>query len=279
MAIMTFQKILRACEEGNREAWRDFLADYTPIAYQLLDFYLPLPPEARREFWREALKDFGDNDFERLRSFEHQAEREFLVDLRAFLFDRAASRIDPVQDAGTPPCPTVEKLGALLMGLPLLHQEIVFLTLAGYSHAALEKILRITPNVAQQGLERLKVDFAFVLDRQANKCLWPAGWIRITRAARAAKQPDCVPLRQLVRILDGQASWYDKTPVEEHRTTCFYCLEHWTALLEVVAWERQAEPCAPEEIEPLLASLPLPTHGEGHEPFFKRLFAQFGPKP
>jgi hypothetical protein len=61
----------------------------------------------------------------------------------------------------------------------------------------------------------------------------------------------------LIRILDGQASWYDKSPAEAHRTKCLHCLELWTSLLEVVAWDRMRQPWPAEKIEPLLAAIPL----------------------
>jgi hypothetical protein len=61
----------------------------------------------------------------------------------------------------------------------------------------------------------------------------------------------------LIRILDGQASWYDKDPVEAHRASCLHCLELWTSLQEAVLWERLAETPTPEKIPPLLAVAPI----------------------
>ena len=211
----------------------------------------------RLDCWRDALRALSANECATLRGFSHQSEREFLVGLRAFLQDWAATKLESSQDAADPPAPTVQTLGALLSGLPVLHQEIAFLTLAGYSQATLEKILRITPAVAGEGLGRLRASYAPVLERSEDRCLWPSAWIGICGAARAEEQKDCTPLRQLVRILDGQASWYDKTPAEEHRTKCLHCLELWTSLLEVVAWDRARQPWPAEKIEPLLAAIPV----------------------
>ena len=68
---------------------------------------------------------------------------------------------------------------------------------------------------------------------------------------------DCLPLRQMIRVLDGQASWYDKSPAELHRSQCLHCLELWTSMLEVVSWERTRQPWPAEKIAPLLAVIPL----------------------
>jgi hypothetical protein len=265
--LLTFHRILASCEGGDPEAWKAFLADYTPMVFQLFAVYLPGTLEWRLEFWREALGVLSANNYEGLRGFSHQSEREFLVDLRAFLLDRVSTKIDSSQDLTSPPAPNLVTLSQLLKGLPLLHQEIVFLTLAGYAQAKLERIMRISPSVAQDGLERLRANYPAALDRSENRCLWPAGWIALTRSTRASKQEDCAPLRQFVRTLDGQASWYDKNPVEEHRSSCLRCLELWTSLLEVVAWERDMEPWPPEKTEPLLSAVPVKAGGGAKKSF------------
>jgi hypothetical protein len=254
---MIFHNILPACEEGNPEAWKGFLTDYTPTALRLLGVYSPWSPEARLDCWRDALRALSANECATLRGFSHQSEREFLVGLRAFLQDWAALKLESSQDAADPPAPTDQTLGALLSGLPLLHQEIAFLTLAGYSQATIEKILRITPAVAEEGVARLRASYATVLERNDDRCPWPSAWIGIGTAARAHGQKDCPPLRQLIRILDGQASWYDKSPAETHRIKCLHCLELWTSLLEVVAWDRARQPWPAEKVETLLAAVPV----------------------
>ncbi len=254
--LLTFHKILPGCEEGNPEAWRAFLADYTPMALQFFGVYSPWAPDAQLDCWRDALRALSANGCATLKAFSHQSEREFLVGFRAFLQERAATRLDAAQDAADPPALTVETLGALLSGLPLVHREIAFLTLAGYTRATLEKILRLTPAVAGDGLTRLRASYARVLDRSEDRCLWPSAWISLCAAVRADEQKDCTPLRQLIRILDGQASWYDKTPAEEHRAKCLHCLELWTSLVEVVAWDRARQPWPADKVELLIMDIP-----------------------
>jgi len=227
------------------------------MALHLLGVYTPWAPDTHLDYWRDALHALGANECAPLRGFSHQSEREFLVGLRAFLQDWAASKLESSQDAVNPPAPTIETLGVLLAGLPLLHQEIAFLTLAGYSQGTLEKVLRTTPAAADEGLGRLSSSYAPVLERKADRCLWPSAWTGICQSARANGQQDCTPLRQLIRILDGQASWYDKNPAEEHRSKCLHCLELWTSLLEVVAWDRTRQRWPPEMTARLLAAIPL----------------------
>jgi hypothetical protein len=253
---MTFHKFLPGCQRGDRESWRAFISDYTPVALQLCRLYLPFTPQEREAFWRDVLLALWEHDYERLRGFSQHSEREFLVQLRAFIFDLALPRLDPKKDSTVAPPPTVETLAALLRGLPLLHQETAFLKLAGYNKTTLANMLRIPPASVEKGLESLRVGYAAVLDQLDDQCLWPASWLEITRLARSGRQESCAPLHQLVKILDGQISWYEKTPVEEHRSGCLACLEQWTALREIDFCLREAKPLPAEAIAPLLSSLP-----------------------
>ncbi len=255
--LIIFQRILPGCEEGSPEAWRAFLGNYTPMAVEFLGVYTPWDAEARLAVWRELLSEFCANDCAGLKGLPHQSEREFLVALRAFLQDRATPKLEARHDAAAPAAPNSESLTALLNGLPVVHQEVVFLTLAGYSQKTVEKILRTTPTVAGEGLGRLRASYAAMLERTDDRCLWPGAWMGICAAARTGAGKDCTPLRQFIRMLDGQASWYDKSPAEEHRAKCLHCLELWTSLLEVVAWDRTRQPWPDERIEPLLALVPV----------------------
>jgi hypothetical protein len=272
--LMTSQKILAGCEVGSREAWSAFIAEYTPIMFQLSTVYLPWPAERRNEFWRDSLISLCANNCERLRTFSHQAEREFLVDLRAFLLDQALLKLDASEDATAPPCPTDQVLLVLLKGLPLLHQEIVILRLAGHSNPAIEKMQKISPAIVEKGLERLKADYGLILGKSEDGCLWPAGWNGMMQAVRASKKEGCQPVRQLIRIYDGQTTWYDKDPVEQHRASCLPCMELWISLLEVMAWKREAKPWPREKSEMFLSGLPVQAERKPRKPLLARVFGK-----
>jgi hypothetical protein len=121
------------------------------MALQSLGVYSPWAVETHLDHWPDALRALSANACETLRGFSHQSEREFLVDLRTFLQNWIITKLESSQDAADPRAPTLQTLADLLTGLPLLHQEIAFLTLGGYSQVTLEKILRITPAVADEG--------------------------------------------------------------------------------------------------------------------------------
>jgi hypothetical protein len=269
--LITFHKTLAGCEAGNPEAWRAFLGDYTPVVYQLFDVYLPALRDGRAQLWEEMLLTLAANNFERLRSFDRQAEREFLADLRSFLLERGGTKLEPAEDISRTPRPAPDTVNALLKGLPLVHQEVLLLKLAGYSDGTLEKMLRITPAIAQRGLERLQADYSAALKKDRDACLWPAAWLKLLAHARSARSADCPPLRQFVRILDGQTSWYEKEPIEKHVGLCLHCLERWTALRELIYWRHGVERLPEAEVKALVSGLSLRGEPKKEKPFLKRV--------
>jgi hypothetical protein len=271
--LITFHRILAGCEEGRPEAWRHFLRDYSPTVLKLIGIYLPLPASKGGALWDDVLRRLAANHFEILRGLDHQAERAFLCELRGFIFGQASPPLDPAQDAADAPRPTAERVRALLNGLPLAHQEILFLKLAGYSERTLETILRITPSIAAKGLERLQGEYGALLEKDEDACLWPASWMALLAEIHSAATPDCASLHALVRILDGQVGWSDKDPVERHMTGCINCLERWTALREIAHWRRELRPLPPESVEALLGSIPV-RNERSREPLLRRVFAR-----
>ena len=257
---------------GNPESWRAFVGDYTPLVYQFVDVYLPPLREGRARLWEEMLLALAANNFARLRSFDHQAEREFLTDLRSLLLERGAKKLEPAEDFTRAPRPAPDTVDALLKGLPLIHQELLFLKLAGYSDGTLERMLRITPAIAQSALERVQADYSAILEKDRDACLWPAAWLELLARAWSASSADCPPLRQFVRILDGQTSWYEKEPVEKHVGLCLHCLERWTTLRELIYWRHGATPLPEAEVKALVSSLSLQAEPKKENSFLKRVF-------
>jgi len=274
-ALFTFHKVREQCEQGSAGAWRAFLDFYTPLGLHLLKMYLPDDGPAPDRVWEQTLTALAENDFQRFRATERQSEREFLADVRALLLDQAVRAAASSAPAGAPQLAPaapldLEVLGKLLEGLPLLHQEMLFFKLAGYTDASIERMLRMAPRVAQAAFARLEPDYAAALKLGGDRCPWPRPWLALLQAARAAKQEACPHVHQFLRIHDGQVSWYDKEPVEKHVSGCRHCLEAWTALREVGHWRQAAPGVAARQIEGYLGALPLPPAPK--KSFFQRMF-------
>jgi hypothetical protein len=270
---VTFHKTLAGCEEGSRGAWQGFVATYTPVMLRLLVVYAPAcDEECQGQVWQERLQLLCADNFQRLRTFDHQSEREFVVDLRAFLLEAVADQLDPAADNGNAPQPAPNTVKNLLKGLPLIHQLVLFLKLAGYSDGMLERILRISPTVTRSGLERLQGEYAANLKREHDGGLWPAAWINLLRHAWADGTDACPPLRQFVRVLDGQTGWNEKESLEKHTVECLRCLERWAALREVTHWLRDATPLPADRVDIFVSGLPVRADAGARASLLKRMF-------
>ncbi len=264
--MLTFHKIIAGCEEGQEESWLAFLADYTPLALQLTTVYMPGMADPLG-LWRESVIKLCDSGFQKLRVFSRQSEREFLLDLRDFLFECGSMSLDSIDT----PEVTLETVGELLRGLPFMHQEMLLLKLAGYSDSTLEQIFRVTPAVAAKSLERLTGSCA-ALGQPDTQVLRPIARLKLRRELKAARKESCTPVRQLVRIQDGQLGWYDKDPVEQHLAECLSCLECWAALRELSYWRRAAQPVPATDLETLLSAIPITRHARKPKSIMQRLW-------
>ncbi len=250
---LTFQTVIPGCEKGDAECWRFFLASYTPVVSRLLAVYVPeLSEEARASHWREALQALAAEDYKLLRGFDHQAEREFMVDLKGFVLELAAKRLgEPAGDARL----SSESVRSRLDGRPVTHQEIILLKLGGYSENNIEKVLVIPATLVANALA--PTAGAAPVDGPAVPAAGARPWLGLLREIHAARTPDCPDRRIFVRILDGQISWYDKTPAENHMAKCLYCLEFWASLREADSLRRGNVPLPESQIAGFLSALPL----------------------
>jgi len=255
--VFTFHLVREQCEQGSADAWRAFLDFYSPLFLHLLE----IDGFGDTPVWERTLDALVDDNYQRFRATSRQSEREFLIDVRALLVDQALAEARKSAGAeasggGGAPVLNLGRVAQLVEGLPLLHQEILWFKLRGYTDATIERILRMAPGVAHAALDRLMPDFAAARDLTSDRCPWPGDWLALLHQARANKKDDCPPLHQLMRIQDGQVSWYDKEPVEKRVASCLHCLESWTGLREVGYWRRAAPAVSPEQIEQLRRRIP-----------------------
>jgi hypothetical protein len=256
--LFTFHKIREQSEQGKAEAWRALLEFYAPAFFRLLEIQGEMSAREALPVVKKMLGDLTGNGFERLRGTSRQSEREFLGDLRAMLLEAATDYVSArnsetlAADAFEP-----DKIGKLLDGLPLLHKEMLFFRLAGYTENTVERVMRLSPRVAEKAFERLAGEYQAARLAERDQCPWPAAWLAFLKQARGLKTENCAPTHEMMRIHDGQVSWYEKEPVEKHVSGCLHCLETWTGLREIGYWRRAADPRSAAEINELLEVIPI----------------------
>jgi hypothetical protein len=256
--VFTFHKVREQTEQGKADAWRAFLDFYAPVFCRLLEVHAAIPSREALPVVKKMLAELTANGFERLRATSHQSEREFLGDLRALLLeaalDSAASKNSQTvaESAFTP-----EKISKLLEDIPLLHKEMLFFRLAGYTDNTIERLMRVSPRMAEKAFERLTGEYEAARQAERDRCPWPAAWLTFLKQARALKTEKCAPAHEIVRIQDGQVSWYDKEPVEKHVSACLNCMNVWTGLREVGVWRFSTDPLPASQIGELLEAVPV----------------------
>ena len=243
--------MLAGCEKGDAEAWQVFLSRFSPITYRLLHVYAPkLDESTQKAVWKEALQALTANDYQQMRDFDHQAEREFLMDLKWFVLGLAAGHTS--ESAGRANS-SAEEISTSLKGKSIAHLEIILLALAGYSPADIEKVYAVPAALVGAALAPP------TSENSAGEIisLKPEGWLQVLPEIRSQNTPECTPRRTFVRILDGQASWNDKNVAETHMVGCLHCLETWASLREIDYLRRDTPPLSPSDVEGYLELLPV----------------------
>ncbi len=270
--LFTFHKIREQSEQGTAEAWRALLEFYAPVFFRLLEIDGAMSAQEALPVVQRLLGDLMRNSFERLRATSRQSEREFLGDLRAMLLEAAADEVSPKNsDTSAAGAFEPDKIAKLLDGLPLLHKEMLFFRLAGYTENTVERVMRLSPRVAEKAFERLAGEYQAARQAGRDQCPWPAAWLAFLKQARGLKTENCTPTHQMVRIHDGQVSWYEKEPVEKHVSGCLHCLEAWTGLREVGYWRRAADPISASQVDQLFEVIPVEKTVTKKKSFLQRL--------
>jgi len=270
--LFTFHKIREQSEQGTAEAWRALLEFYAPAFFRLLEIEGAMSAQEALPVVKKMLGDLTGNGLERLHASSRQSEREFLGDLRAMLLEAAAEYVS-AKNPETLAAGAFEpdKIANLLDGLPLLHKEMLFFRLAGYTENTVERVMRLSPRVAEKAFERLAGEYQAARLTERDQCPWPAAWLAFLKQARGLKTENCTPTHEMVRIHDGQVSWYEKEPVEKHVSGCLHCLEAWTGLREVGYWRRAADPISASQIDQLFEVIPVEKTLTKKKSFLQRL--------
>ena len=270
--MLTFGNTIQGCREGDGEAWRTLVAQYTPIVTGTVKAYSADTGRVERA-WRSVLTTLADHDFAKLKELDAQSDREFFTVLRSSLLEELAHGLEDGSHPSSWNTPeALETLSRLMKEFPLAHQNIAFLGLTGHPEPVIEGIIRISPGIAKSSVDRLNAEFYADFRQSIAAVEWQAAWLSLISQIHAIQTPDCVPVRRLIRILDGQFGWSEKEPIERHLAVCLHCLEAWVGLQEITYWMRRGTSLAPDQVEKLVANLPVKTKSRQRTSFLKRAF-------
>lgn len=265
MAIRTVFTMVADCARGDRQGWLEFVRDFAGIARSLLSHYFPGLLPSLDEHVIAVLRRAGAEDGAWFAGLSFSNEREFMVAFRDLVFaygrenERLRSETAKSAQADQPGAPiplTLDQLRAVTRGLMLLEREMLWLFIKGYNA---ERVASIMMNAAASAEsvyraagERLQASFPGAAPENLVQSA-PA----LMEAAEQSKTDACTSLKTFNNLVNGQITWRERESAERHMNDCFYCIDRFTTFQEMVRLRKDTPPLPPEQVETILAQLPL----------------------
>lgn len=266
--IYTCYDMVRDCRDGRSEGWSFFVTQYVPVMRKLLAHYAPLR-KGDRDPLGEILRALRHPESGLFSSIEPGPERMFLAELRQWLVSR-------LENSDPQPAPDLEidlnTLTAALQTFTLVERQVVWLETMRYEAPGTGVMLRMDPHTVDKIRGRAAECLRKSLDNWRRSLLGENGG-RLRRAAAAARSPECFPPKAFLDMIDGRTAWRGREEVERHGTGCWYCVDHFCRLLEVVELLRGVEPLTEQAAEPYRGALGL---GPAPKSGWRRWFGQAG---
>ena len=242
--IYTCYEMIRDCRAGRPEGWTYFLTQYVPVIRRFLAHYFPERaggPAVIERVW-VFLRQPESGLFELL---DPAPERIFVAELR----QRVLGAVEAYRAAAAPRVSIdLETLGAAVEPLTLTEKLVVWFETMGYSDADTGRMLRMSPETAARIRARAAELIRGAVDSWNSSMLADNGR-PLGRAAASLSTKDCPPAKAFFDVIDGRATWRGREEMERHVKSCWYCLDHFCRLLEVVDVLRAAKPLEEAEAE------------------------------
>ena len=260
--IYTCYEMIRDCRAGSAAGWTYLLRHYAPVIGVLLAHYFP---ERRQDtaFLERMLLELRKPDSSLFRTLDPVPERAFVAELRQHVLGLAES------EAGVAPRVSIDlqALSAALEPLTVTEKLTVWLEAMRYSNEETGRMLRMSAETAEKIRDRAAELVRSAVDRWSRSLL-PDNGPALRRASAGVKTSECLQAKAFFDVIDGRTTWYGREEMERHVKSCWYCLDHYCRLLEVVDVLRASKPLADSELERYRHLLGIELE---KRPFWKRL--------
>ncbi|HUO32516.1 MAG TPA: hypothetical protein VMU80_25100 [Bryobacteraceae bacterium] len=260
--IYTCYEMIRDCREGRSAGWSYFVTNYVPVIRGLLAHYFPErnQDQATVERVLTTLRRPSAGLFE---SLDPAPERAFVAALRQSLLRAACGD----RDGATPEVSIdIDALNGALEPLTLTEKLVVWFETMRYSDTDAGRMLRMSPDTARKIRTHAAELIRGALDAWRSTLLTDNGAM-LGQAAAARQSQDCVPAKAFLDVIDGRTTWSGREDIERHVKGCWYCIDHYCRLLEVVDVLRGARPLPESEAESYRRLLGI---ADAKRPFWKR---------
>jgi hypothetical protein len=266
--IYTCYEMVGDCRAGRPEGWAFFVAQYVPVIQKLAAHYRPARG-GDRGLIEDILNALRRPETGLFSSIEPAPERIFLAELRQWLLAFLdGSESSPAPDLAL----ELDTLSRALEAFTLMERLVVWLEAMHYEASKTGVMLRMDPHTVEKIRGKAAECLRVSVDHWRRTVLVENG-SRLRRAALAVRTPACFPAKAFLDILDGRTVWRGREDMERHAAACWYCVDHFCRMVEVVELLRGLQPLTEQEMESFRAALglvPPPKRG------WKRWFGQSG---
>lgn len=250
--IYTCYDMVRDCRDGRSEGWSFFVTQYVPVIQKLVTHYAS-SRQGDQALVEQILTALRHPESGLFSSVEPGPERTFLAELRQWLVGWLEK-----SDPQAPPDLEVDLDGltSALQGFTLVERQVVWLETMRYESSEAGVMLRMDPHTVEKIRARAGECLRKSLDHWRSSLLGENGG-SLRRAVAAARSPECFPPKAFLDMIDGRTVWRGREEVERHGTACWYCIDHFCRLLEVVELLRGLDSLSEQEAAPFRAALGL----------------------
>ena len=263
--VYTCYDMVNDCRSGRPEGWSYFISNYVPVIRRILAHYYPTASSGG--FVEQVLPGICRPESSVFASLEPAPERSFLAELRQQVLAAAdeLARIPP------PPIEIdLETLAAALADLTLTEKQTVWLETMLYSQEASGTLLRMEART----VEKIRAKAAERIRGKTdawNSALLANNGRQLAKAAACVRTAECPPSKIFRDVLDGRATWRGREEMERHTSACWYCIDHFCRLAEVVELLRGSAPLSMQETEKFRDLIGLP---QSKQAGWKRFWAR-----
>ncbi len=251
--IYTCYEMIQDCRQSRPEGWSYFITHYVPVIRGLLAHYFP-ERAADPALLERVLLKLRAPDAGLFHSLDPAPERAFVAELR----QRVLAAVEADRASATAPVAVeLETLGAALEPLTMTEKLVAWFETMRYGDADAGRMLRMSAQTAEKIRVRAAELIRGAVDSWRSTILADNG-VLLGQAAAALSTKDCPVPKAFFDVIDGRTTWRGREEMEQHVKNCWYCLDHYCRLLEVVDLLRAVKPLPASEAEDYKKLLGLP---------------------
>jgi len=236
--VYTCYEMIRDCRAAKPEGWIYFLKHYVPIVRAVVTHNFP-DRELDRALLESLLATLCQPASGLFQSLDPAPERAFVTELRQLV-------VRTLYTSGPGVPLTLETLSAL-EPLTVTEKMAVWFETMRYGAVETGRMLRMSPETAVKIRDRGAELLRGGIDTWSRTMLMDQG-LALGAQAAALHGEACPPPKAFLDLIDGRTTWRGREEMERHVRDCWYCLDHYCRLLEVVELLRNVQPLGETEI-------------------------------